>query len=151
MPPVHTLSLLPARPCGGGRAGAGCKAEMLDTGQTVQFDIKGSAYGESHPVTADRIEAVWFSAKLVGDIPGLGRVIFSTWPGVESTVRITTLQAGYKSALRRAGGGNAGHDRRESPSWGFKGSRLGGRSRLAAFCTLIIVGLLGLHWWLMYF
>ena len=28
---------------------------------------------------------------------------------------------------------------------------LGGRSRLAAFCTLIIVGLLGLLWWLMSF
>jgi hypothetical protein len=27
----------------------------------------------------------------------------------------------------------------------------GGRSRLAAFCTLIIVGLLGLLWWLMSF
>jgi hypothetical protein len=88
--------------CGGSRSGPKCRELPLRLpGENTTFSVLGSAYGEAFLAAPDRIEAIWFSSKLVGTIPGVGRAVFTTRPEVESRVTISTRQGRFNSFLLR--------------------------------------------------
>lgn len=101
---INTTILGPSRPCGGSRAGAGCVIErVVNPGERLTIDVRGSAYGEAFLTGADRIEATWFTSKLVGTIPDIGRVVFTTRADAQSRVTIVPDDAaGFRAFARRA-------------------------------------------------
>jgi hypothetical protein len=94
--------IMQARDCGGSRAGL-CKTnEQLAGVGNVDTNVRGSAYGEAFLTAPDRIEAIWFTSKLLGTIPAVGRVLFTTRPDAESRVIIDSTRGGaVRSILRR--------------------------------------------------
>jgi hypothetical protein len=100
---INTTILGPSRPCGGSRAGPNCLIERAaNPGEQVVIDVRGSAYGEAFLTGPDSIEATWFTAKLVGTIPDVGRVVFTTRSDAPSRVNITPTVMGVRSLIRRA-------------------------------------------------
>lgn len=100
---INTTILGPSRPCGGSRAGPNCLIERAtNPGEQTVIDVRGSAYGEAFLTGPDSIEATWFTAKLVGTIPGVGRVVFTTRSDAPSSVSITPTVMGVRSLIRRA-------------------------------------------------
>ena len=67
----------------------------------MTFSARGSAYGEAYLTGPNTIEATWFSSRLVGDVPGLGRVLFTTREDKVSSVAIETGRAGLSGVARR--------------------------------------------------
>src|SRR5438046_2388262 len=88
--------------CGGSRSGPDCiiRRPASNPDEKTIFDVQGSAYGEAFLVAPDQIDAVWFSSKLVGTIPGIGRILFTTRDERQSKVTIRPLQSGLKAVLR---------------------------------------------------
>lgn len=91
----------PSRPCGGGRAGPGCIVRQQNQTDDTVINVQGSAYGEALFVSPNQIEATWYASNLIGDFPGVGRVLFSLSPDIESTVSIRTHGAGLGAMLMK--------------------------------------------------
>jgi hypothetical protein len=91
---MTTVSREQVMPCGKSRAGDGCFAEIHESGNRVQFSVRGSAYGEAWPEPSGELHAVWYSTELYGDIPEIGSVIFRYSEDHPSTILILSKQDG---------------------------------------------------------
>ena len=121
LPPSPTI-LPSALACGGSRSGPECAGDRVLGDGPVKFSVRGSAYGEATLSGTGSIDATWFSSQLVGDVPGLGRVLFSSRPERPSTVSIQTLSSAWTSPLRSALFGASSLLGESASRWAFSGT-----------------------------